>query len=528
MIRIFLFTATLLLSVQYACAQSLQSTHLVQKELEKAEKKEWHNFYIKGDKVYGTGSNKTYEEILTSKKPGKKVVVAIIDSGVDTEHEDLSESIWVNEDEIPENGRDDDGNGFIDDVHGWNFLVDANGNDIGYDNLEATRVLRLSKELETSGEPYPEWLTKEMMERSAEIYNKQKQEMMSMRQFSLAWKIVDSTAKATLNKDEYSYDEAIAMEGNDNEDISNAKQMFEVFKSFNIQVSDLNQMYDAYYKMENHYLNLAFDPREGFDRSQKYYGNNHYKGEHSEHGTHVAGIVAATRDNEFEAQGIASDVVEIMVLRAVPDGDERDIDVANAIRYAADNGADIINMSFGKGVSPYKELVYEALEYAAEKGVLSIHAAGNDASNNDEITNYPNNSELSEKGKSAYLTIGALSPQKNKKMIASFSNYGEASVDLFAPGQDIYSTLPDNEYGFRSGTSMAAPAATGVAALVWAYNPDLSAAELKAVLIENGIDIGRKRIILPGTKKSKARFRTICRTGKVISAYDAINATIRD
>jgi subtilisin family serine protease len=505
-----------------AQAQSLQSFEEATGKISREEKKDWHNGYIKNDKVYGTGANKALSEILEGQSPKRKTVVAIIDSGVDTEHEDLQENLWVNADEVAENGKDDDGNGYIDDVHGWNFLVDGEGNDIGYDNLEATRVLRISKQAEMSGDASPEWLTKELLQDAAKIYNENNAEAAAMEQFSTAWKMIDSTAQAVLNKEDYTMEEMKAVDAGDNDDIKTAKKLFAIFRTLGISKKDLSEMGSLFDKMNAYYLNMDFNPRAGYTPDDFYYGNNHYKGEHAEHGTHVAGIVAANRTNDLGARGIAGGNAEIMVVRAVPDGDERDMDVAAAIRYAADNGAHIINMSFGKGLSPKKGLVYEALEYATAKGVLVIHAAGNDASNNDDIMNYPNHIGLSAAAKGRYLTIGALSPtKKKKKLLATFSNYGRASVDLFAPGEDIYSTLPDNDYGFLSGTSMAAPAAAGAAALIWAYHPSLSADALKQLLIDTGIDLGKKKVRTPGSK-DKMRFNEITSTGKVVNAYGAL------
>lgn len=510
----------LFLIVSTSFGQSLQSTSQTNKKLKSEAKKEWYNLSFKEAKVYGTSSNLVYSEILTNTRPNKKIVVAVIDSGVDTEHEDLSESIWTNANEIPNNGKDDDQNGYVDDVHGWNFLVDSNGQDVIYDNMEATRVLRLSKQLKNDQMPYPEWLTEEVLTEAVSIYNESSAEMSGLGQFSLVYKKIDSTAKAATRKSDYSYEDVKNLNA-DNEDIKKAKRIFSVFKTLGIEKSDLEEMGTQADKYAAYWLNFDFDPKAGMPQSGSNYGNNHYGGEHSEHGTHVSGIIASTRDNGKGSQGVAYGAAEIMVLRAVPDGDERDLDVANAIKYAADNGANIINMSFGKGISPDKGLVYEALEYAASKNVLIIHAAGNDSQDIDEANNYPNDDGLTEKGQSSFLCIGALSPKKGKKLTTSFSNYGNESVDLFAPGEDIYSTLPGNKYGFRSGTSMAAPVASGVAALVWSLNPNLTAIQLQQLLIVSATNLSGKKVLLPGTKE-KVAFESICKSGSVINAYSAL------
>lgn len=516
-----LLSVILILITTLSYGQSLQSTSKTTKKLKAAEKKEWHNLSLKEDKVYGTSANRVYSEILSETSPKKKIVVAVIDSGVDIEHEDLSESIWTNTGEIPNNGIDDDQNGFVDDVHGWNFLVDSSGQDVIYDNMEATRVLRLSEQLNETQKPYPEWLTEELLRQAADIYNESMEEMSGLGQFSMVYKKVDSTVKAVTGKEEYSYEDVKNIEA-ESEDVKKAKRVFAIFKTIGIEKSDLHEMGMQADKYSEYWLNFNFDPKTGMPLTGSNYGNNNYGGKHAEHGTHVAGIIASTRGNEKGAQGVAYGSAEIMVLRAVPDGDERDLDVANAIKYAADNGAHIINMSFGKGISPYKDLVYEAMEYAASKNVLIIHAAGNDSEDIDVVNNYPNDDGLSEKSQTSFLCIGALSPVKNKKLVASFSNYGQESVDLFAPGEDIYSTLPGNKYGFRSGTSMAAPVASGVAALVWSLHPELTAVQLQQVLLESGIEINNKKVLVPGTK-AKEPFKKLCNSGSIINAYNALS-----
>ena len=231
-------------------------------------------------------------------------------------------------------------------------------------------------------------------------------------------------------------------------------------------------------------------------------------------------MIASDRMNEIGSRGIASPVAEIMVIRAVPDGDERDVDVANAIRYAVDNGASIINMSFGKGVSPQKGLVHDVIDYAAKKNVLVVHAAGNDSEDNDVVANYPNPYTSPELKSPTYMTIGASSISKKKDLVASFSNYGDLEVDLFAPGHNVYSTLPNNEYKLLSGTSMAAPIASGVAALVWAYHPELTAVQLKDVLMKSVTALPKKKVKLPGSK-DKIRFGELSQSGGVVNAYQA-------
>jgi len=237
------------------------------------------------------------------------------------------------------------------------------------------------------------------------------------------------------------------------------------------------------------------------------------------HGTHVAGIIAANRNNDIGMKGVA-DNVRIMSVRAVPDGDERDKDVANAIRYAVDNGARIINMSFGKQYSFDKKVVDAAVKYAVKKGVLLVHAAGNDGIDTDDVIFYPNDRYKNKKKQAkTWLEIGALSWQGGENSVAGFSNYGADNVDIFSPGVDLYSTVPDDEYEASSGTSMAAPAASGVAALLMSYYPQLTAKQVKEILVDSAVDVDNE-VVSP--KGDRVRFNQLCRTGGVVNAYEAV------
>ena len=193
------------------------------------------------------------------------------------------------------------------------------------------------------------------------------------------------------------------------------------------------------------------------------YGNKDIMASTPFHGTHCSGIIGAVRDNGIGVDGIA-DNVRIMMVRAVPDGDEHDKDIANAIRYAVDNGAQIISMSFGKDFSPQKQWVDDAVRYAQSKGVLMVHAAGNDAANIDSADNFPNPTFIDGNGRATtWITVGASGDPKLGGITASFSNYGKKEVDVFAPGVQIYSTIPTgNNYGTASGTSMACPVVCGI------------------------------------------------------------------
>jgi cell wall-associated protease len=255
------------------------------------------------------------------------------------------------------------------------------------------------------------------------------------------------------------------------------------------------------------------------DLSSKIYGCNRYEGPDAMHGTHVSGIIAATRGNGMGIDGVA-DNVRIMVLRAVPDGDERDKDVANAIIYAVDNGAKVINMSFGKYWTPNKDYVDAAIEYARSKDVLLVHAAGNDAKDKDVEDSYPTRRLNNKTIAPNWIEVGASSSSKSgKDILANFSNYGATTVDFFAPGVDIYSTVPDFNYENASGTSMACPATAGVAALIRSYFPELSASEVREVLMATTAPY-KKTVIAPNGEKAK--MKDLCITGGFVNAANAV------
>ena len=395
--------------------------------------KNWYN----GE---GTGMYTESAYKLVKKKKSTTVVVAVIDSGIDVEHEDLQGKIWVNPKEIAGNGKDDDGNGYVDDIHGWNFLGNAKGINVDATRLEKTRIF-------------------------AELRDK--------------YEGVD----ATMIEQDEEYKLFLKVAEEVGEQFRNMQAEYEQYK----EVIDANPEYKQYYDDNLKYnLNPDFDDRSIIgdnpkDINDKNYGNNNYEGPDALHGTHVAGIIGAIRGNDKGGDGVANDV-KIMSLRAVPNGDEHDKDIALAIRYAVDNGAQVINMSFGKAYSPNAQWVYDAIQYADSKGGLLVHAAGNDNKNVDIESNFPTSKYAFQTTEfQNFLTIGA-STNSISKLKAEFSNFGTGTVDVFAPGQEIYSTLPDNKYKDLQGTSMAAPMVVGAAAFLKSYFPTLTMTQIKLVL----------------------------------------------
>jgi len=420
---------------------------------------EWQHADIKSENFPGMSVRKVYDELLQDKE-GKTIVVAVIDTGIDITHEDLSESIWVNEDEVPDNGIDDDGNGYVDDVHGWNFLGDSPG-----DQYELIRLLKTGTDFENK-----------------DLAIKKYAEMISKEDIKDSLLMIEKNLASNL----YYYEN----------DVKQAKKL-----GYNARTT-------------------GDDPD---DFSQQFYGDGNVmpKSDDELHGTHVAGIIAAVRNNNLGMDGVSS-TAKIMCLRAVPnEGDEYDKDVALSIRYAADNGAQIINMSFGKDFSPHSDKVREAVVYAETKGVLLVNAAGNDGANIDEVFSYPNDNFKNEPEVSSnFITIGAIGPVKNSLMIAPFSNYGKYNLDLFAPGAVIYAPIPSNQYKALSGTSMAAPSVSGIAAIILAYYPKLSPKALRKVLMESVVEIDYDLEL--GYDRKQTTMLAISKTGGVINAYNAL------
>jgi len=489
--------------------------------------------------VPGVSTEKTYEKLLNNRK-GQEVVVAVLDSGVDYEHEDLDDVMWVNEDEIPGNGIDDDNNGYIDDIHGWNFLGNAEGENIAHDNLEVTRLYRKYKAMFEGKDP-AELSKKEKAlyakyEEYEEVIEKKRSELEQNVGIYAGLAEAMKSLATEIDKEEVTVEDLEAVESDDpmvGYAVQIAKSVMAEGQSFERLVAEMQDASNYFSSQYDYHYNVDFDPRplvndnfeDPYDRN---YGNNDVRGPDAEHGTHVAGLIAAERNNDMGIDGVAKNV-KIMSVRTVPDGDERDKDVAAAIVYAVDNGASVINMSFGKGASPRKELVDEAVRYARKNDVLIIHAAGNDGK---EVTN-ENNFPTDKYAKRGFLNlfgpqyaenwieVGALNWKNGEQLAAPFSNYSPFYVDLFAPGMEMYSTVPFDEYKNHQGTSMAAPVVAGVAAMVRSYFPDLTAEQVKDNLMQSAKK-QKVKVIQPGTTEDMVTFGSLSVTGGVVNAYEAV------
>jgi len=507
-------------------------------DLTDAQFKGWTNADLSRDTIPGMSVDRAYSEIIKNNQPAP-VIVGVVDSGIDIEHEDLQGVIWTNPNEIAGNGKDDDNNGYIDDIHGWNFLGDAVG-----ENLEYTRIIkRLKSKYDGKSQNSISSADREeynMYLEAKKEYDKEYQEAEQGRQRYVQIKeqlqnAHNAMTKALGTKD---YTKKQVQEFKpETQELQQAKMMIaQVQNNVNESIPDAIEQLDGgieYFgnRLETNF-NLDLDARaivgdDPYDINDTNYGNNKVSGpdpkkEDAKHGTHVAGIIAANRNNTVGLKGVASNA-KIMAVRAVPDGDEYDKDIALGIRYAVDNGAKVINTSFGKYFSQNPEWVIDAIKYAAEKDVLIVNAAGNEGIDLDQKQVFPNDQTPTETTEVSdnFLTVGALNYEYGANLLASFSNYGATNVDVFAPGTKIWSTTPNNTYEYLQGTSMAAPAVSGIAAIIRGYYPKLSAGQVKQIIMDSGIST-KATVVLGGDNTNTKEFPGLSTSGKMANLYNAL------
>jgi cell wall-associated protease len=498
----------------------------------------WFNMDPTNDKINGVSTERTYAELLKDKK-SNTIIVAVLDSGVDFLHEDLKDVMWANPGEIPGNGIDDDKNGYVDDIHGWNFQGGKTEN-VHYDNLEVTRLVRKYKP-KFDGKAETDFTTKEdkadwaFYQKLKKSYEETKARFEPSYNQVLFLKNGITKLNATL-KEKYGIQKITLVDVQKFDAQTKEEKQFKAISSSMMKegatmdevIAELKEGEESLGGYVNYGLNLDYDPRVTIvkdnydDPNDRFYGNADCKGPDAFHGTHVAGIIAASRKNGVGMDGVAANV-RIMSVRCVPAGDERDKDVANAIRYAVDNGAKIINMSFGKAFSWNKKVVDDAVKYAESKGVLLMHAAGNDSKDIDTEIHFPCKKFEGKGEASNFMYVGALSWKPGDKVVAKFSNYGKKTVDIFSPGVEIYSTTPENKYKDASGTSMATPVACGVAAVLKSYYPELTPQQIKKILIKSSLKTYKnEKVIKPGTKDELIKFSKLGKNGGVVNLYEAI------
>lgn len=494
----------------------------------------WHHKDITLDKILGISDDRAYNELLKDKET-TNITVAIIDMGVDIHHEDLKDQIWINEDEIPNNKIDDDNNGYIDDIHGWNFLGNSNGENVEFDTWEIVRDYKKLKDKFDQTDTLKLCPTEETEYKYfKEIRNQIWKERALVNQKLGGWtKYYAGFQNAKMQISKYI---------NDGEMNLGILENLEIPKNDTIALkalSYLSQSYKAGYddiKIELiiktfknrllYELNPDYGPREIIgddpnDFDDRCYGNPDVIGPDPHHGTEIAGVIGAKRLNGVFMDGITNNV-KIMVIRAVPSGDERDKDIANAIYYAVDNGAKVINISFGKPLNHNESYMDKALRYAEENGVLIIRAATNLGQDSDIHPMHPDKYYSDGSECLSMINVGATTRYIDSTLIWNSSNYGKNSVDIMAPGFEIYTLFPGNKTITTQGTSIAAPIVVGVAALVWSYFPELTALEIKEILLESAEDIGSQEVLLPGNSGEKVLFKNLSKTGGIINAYNAI------
>ncbi|MCJ8209414.1 S8 family peptidase [Mucilaginibacter sp. RS28] len=495
-------------------------------------KANWQNLDLQADGMFGISTEKAYNELLKDKKP-VPVIVAVLDGGVDINHEDLKNVIWVNTKEIAGNGIDDDHNGYADDVNGWNFLGSKKGN-VEFDNLEITRILKkdwykyaYADTTKLSKDELAKYHQQQKLSR--ELNDKLEDARKNLDLYTKVKTVYERVFKKIGKQEPTLEDFADFIPDNPMEAQVKMVTMRELPKAKNFKEFYAQSIIDPikFCNEEiNYHLNLDYDSRDivGDDynnSNEHYYGNPTVNGPTTTHGTHVAGIIGASRDNGIGVKGVANNV-QIMSVNCVPNGDERDKDIANAIRYAVDNGAKVINMSFGRPYCTDKAVVDEAIKYAMSKDVLLVHAAGNDNEDLDKKANYPTPFYNDGGHADAWLTVGASGFRDDQTLKADFSNYGKQTVDVFAPGIKINSTVPGSAYVEYGGTSMASPVVAGLAALIRSYYPKLTAVQVKEIIIASVVKVNHNVDIERKGKIKHIAFADLCRTGGIVNAYQAL------
>jgi cell wall-associated protease len=535
-------------------SKSLLANSTIKDTLIDNSKQFWYQKDLTEDSIPGISLDKFYKENKNKPKL-KSIIVAVIDTQLDINHKDIQGQIWTNPKEIPNNKIDDDHNGYIDDVNGWSFIGTKSGNYIVWGNFEYVRFVREwdsifknKKETEIKANDIANY---NEYQRALKILDKNKtyyENWLKSLKYSLKiYPKAKDTLKHYFPKENYTYKQLDSMykkykinnktfwQMRDNNDQDFGALIYQVMTKIQNNTNSLEKLLDNETQIDsvvNKNLNIDYDERVYIGDNpkilEKGYGNNkisaNIKGIRAiqDHNTEVSGIIAANRENNIGIKGF-SNSIKIMPLNISPSGDEHDKDIAMAIRYAVDNGAKVINMSFGKEFSVHKEWVHEAFKYAEVHNVLIVHVAGNNSLNADENPYYPNDIAFDGTGEvcNNFINVGSISQKADSTFVSKFSNYGKKNVDIFAPGDNIYTTLPNNKYDFDSGTSLAGPMVSGTAALIWLYYPKLTAPQVKQIILDSGVlyDI---EVIVPGTRDKKIKFSELSKSGKVVNVYNAM------
>jgi subtilisin family serine protease len=511
----------------------------------------WHWKDLEKDGVHGVSLFKAQQLLTDLKLKPMPIIIAILDGGIDTAHLQIKPLLWNNPKEIPGNALDDDQNGYIDDVHGWNFLGNAAGQNINKASDEKSRIYhRYKNEFKQDKIDSVSWDAKKKQDfyswqqAAAEIvfseddaanlsFIKMARNAVVKMGLILIREIVDTNftteqleayqpiGKLTADT-KISYLRTMQALG-----IDRMSGHHSIVEDLNDYIAGKDQSAVSIdTPPEDLRKKITQDQYENFN--DQYYGNNNITGPNAKHGTHVAGLAAGIVDTNFTKSNF-SNPIQIMGVRVVPDGDEYDKDVALGIRYAVNNGAKVINMSFGKSFSPEQAWVDSAIRYAASKDVLIIHSAGNESYdlNNKSVYPSPYSNVFKDKA-SNMITVGASSdPVIAESILTDFSNYGNKIVDVLSPGNKIFSSLPNQAFGFLNGTSMSAPILSHIAALVRAYFPKLSATEVKAILLQSNWKPNDSNALFPIPQTDQSiKLTDISAEGGIINAALSIQNAI--
>ena len=469
--------------------------------------------------------DKAIDFLQTKKiKPKKQIIVGIIDSGLDTTSVDILPALWKNPQE-KQDRKDNDNNGYTDDLHGWNFL----GTKDGTFNMTSAG----SEEFREFKRLYPKYKgieNKEAVQDTAEFTY---YELMKKKAGIMSY--IKYTAYTAVKDEAYQKTDSILKTLNINTDTLTIQGLMQLHTRSNVLEQAIQALFTDLLKIGEH--GLWKDARKAHDKNfalmkrrlesiekdtdkrllmgddmknpeDRFYGNHTLQVEGCDHGTFVAGIVAGQGVKDSRMKGVWPQA-RLMIVRAVGNGDEYDKDVASAIRYAVDNGATVINLSLGKYTSPDADMVNQAIAYAQKKDVLIIQAAGNNSRNIDLVPYFPSAKDQNGKTFKNYMRVGASDQDGNP---CTFSNYGQDEVDVFAPGENIISVGLTNTYSTQQGTSFAAPIVSGIAAMLRSCFPKLKAHQIKEIICQS---------VQPTDQLKKH-----CRTGGIVDALKAVQLAV--
>lgn len=529
---------------------------------------DWFNCSFDKDGIYGAEVNKAYD-FLKDKKIKKRPVVAIIGTGLDIEHEDLKDAIWKNPKEKKINGKDNDKNGYIDDIHGWNFLGGKDGTvmektmeegdrefirlfDKGYgkyfydgenfyqmindkktkvpapDNMNeyryyVNRVLSESRIAGSYGGYQLSYLIRDYGKHFDRMMRaKYPNQELTQKEFGICY---DPKAAKRDSLSEVAfmiYIMGFTVSQTDSWDV-----VHNAIKSGD----QITMAKEEYEKAMQQYGNDGRKEIVGdnyLDLNDYKYGNNVLLTSDAFAGTMLGGIIAANRENDWGMNGIM-DKAELMTLRVkANEGEPYLKDVVLAIRYAVDNHADIIMLPQQATLYPdnQKKWVDEALKYAESKGVLVVVPTREYSVDMAKMEFYPNRWMTGEKELTNLMIVASSDKNGNPSMS---SNYGAKEVDLFAPGTDVYSSYTGDTYQKASGAGLAAAATVGVAALIKAYYPELSGSQIRNLLIKSvtsraDAEVEKGIRVKDRVTQDLFLFGDLCLSKGILNAYNAVIA----